>query len=72
MAIQVVISGLTGTSPYDVYICQNDGTSCFYIDRINSSNIPYTFDIPEPYNNSSSYLLKVIDNNNCILTGSSI
>jgi hypothetical protein len=30
---------------------------------------PYIFDIPEPYNSSLSYMLKVIDSNNCIISG---
>jgi hypothetical protein len=34
--------------------------------------IPYVFDIPAPYNNSVSYMLKVIDSNNCTITGTTI
>lgn len=67
MAIKVTIDSITGTSPYDVYICQPNGSSCFYITTITS--VPYQFDIPEPYNNSSLYMLKIIDNFNCIITG---
>lgn len=69
MSIQVNINSITGTSPYDIYICQIDGTNCFYIDRINDTQLPYTFDIPSPYDNSDEYLLKVIDSSNCVLTG---
>lgn len=67
MAIQVTINGITGSSPYDVYICQSNGTNCFYISTI--STVPYIFDIPEPYNTATSYMVKVIDNNNCLITG---
>lgn len=67
MALQVTISGITGTSPYDIYICQTGGTSCFYMTTI--SSVPYVFDIPAPYNTSSAYMLKIIDNNQCIITG---
>lgn len=67
MAIQVTIDGITGTSPYDIYLCQSNGTGCFYISTI--SVIPYIFEIPEPYNNSTSYMVKVIDANNCVVTG---
>jgi hypothetical protein len=67
MAIQVTINGITGQSPFDIYICQSNGTGCFYISTIES--MPYVFDIPEPYNNSTSYQLKVIDDNGCIITG---
>lgn len=67
MAIQVTINAITGTSPYDIYICQSNGTNCFYISTI--TTIPYVFDIPEPYNTATSYMVKVIDNNNCLITG---
>ena len=69
MAIKVTISNITGATPYDIYICQPDGTSCFYIDTIVNAELPYEFDIPTPYNTGTSYMLKAIDNNNCIITG---
>ena len=71
MAIQVTINGITGQSPYDIYICQSNGTGCFYISTT-SVVIPYVFDIPAPYDNSVAYMLKVIDTNNCIISGTTI
>jgi len=67
MGVAVTINGITGQSPYDLYICQPNGLDCFYIDTIDS--IPYMFNIPEPYDTSSSYMLKIIDANGCIITG---
>jgi hypothetical protein len=67
MAVQVTINSITGQSPYDVYICQSTGAGCFYMTTIEST--PYIFDIPEPYNSSLSYMLKVIDSNKCIISG---
>ena len=69
MTIQVTISSIVGTSPYDLYVCQVDGTDCFYIDRLTSEQLPYVFDIPAPYNNSESYLFKVVDDYGSISTG---
>ena len=69
MAIKVTISGITGVTPFDIYICQPDGSSCFYIDTIGSGELPYNFDIPVPYDIGTQYMLKAIDNNNCIITG---
>lgn len=70
MAILVSISSVTGSSPYDVYVCQSGGTNCFYISTINS--VPYSFDIPSPYNTNTSYMLKLIDSNGCIISGNTI
>ena len=67
MGLEVTINGITGTSPYDLYVCQPNGNGCFYISTITST--PYVFDIPEPYNSSTSYQLKVVDENNCTITG---
>ena len=69
MGIKVTINSLTGTSPYDVYICQSGGTSCFYISTIVTGDLPYIFDIPSPYNNGDSYMVKVVDDENCVITG---
>jgi len=69
MTLQVTITNITGQSPYDVWICQPNGTSCVYISTIDAVDIPYVFNIPEPYNVYSSYMLKIIDNLNCVTTG---
>ena len=69
MAVQVTINDITGSTPYQVYICQTGNTSCFYISEITDVDLPYVFDIPAPYNNSDSYLLKIIDNFGCIISG---
>jgi hypothetical protein len=69
MAVQVTINDITGSTPYQVYICQTGNTGCFYISEINDGDLPYVFDIPAPYNNAESYLLKIIDNFGCIISG---
>lgn len=69
MAVKVTISDITGATPYDIYICQPNGSSCFYISTITYGQLPYVFDIPVPYDTANQYMLKVIDNNNCIISG---
>ena len=63
MAVQVTIDGITGQTPYDIYICQSDGTACFYVTT--TSTIPYIFDIPAPNDTSLSYMLKIKDGQGC-------
>jgi hypothetical protein len=67
MALRVTIDSIVGVSPFDIYICQPNGTGCFYIDTITTA--PFEFDIPSPYDTSSSYMLKVVDAFNCTITG---
>jgi hypothetical protein len=63
MAVQVTIDGITGQTPYDIYICQSDGTACFYVTT--TSTIPYVFNIPAPNDTSLSYMLKIKDGQGC-------
>lgn len=67
MSLLVNINNIVGSSPFDIYICQENGLGCFYITTITSA--PYQFVIPPPYDISTSYMLKIIDNNNCIISG---
>lgn len=67
MGVQVTINDITGSSPFNIYICQSNGSGCFYISTI--SSFPYTFDVPPPYNTSSSYIVKAIDSVGCSITG---
>ena len=66
--LKVFINGLTGDSPYHVYICQSSINECYYIDTI--SGTTYNFDIPKPFDNNTSYFLKVIDGNQNTIIGS--
>ena len=63
----IEITGVTsGTSPYDIYLCNWDLTSCFYISGV--TNIP-----PNVYIDSDNYFpnlellqLKIIDGIGCV------
>jgi hypothetical protein len=66
MAIQVTINSLTGTSPYDVYVCDSVLTNCVYIATINLT--PYVFDVPAPLDAQTELCVKVVDTNGCIIT----
>ena len=68
--IRVSINGITGQSPYDVYVCQTNISDCVYINTINETS--YSFDIPKPLDNQFNYVIKVIDDNGIILTGTSV
>lgn len=68
MPLQVNITSITGTSPFDIYFCDIGLTSCFYIDTITGTT--YQFLVPEPYDTIGNFSLKVIDANNCVISGS--
>lgn len=66
MPTVVTINDISGTTPYDIYICDNPITKCIYIDRINS--IPYQFEIPTIMVKFSEFNLKVVDSSGCEVT----
>lgn len=66
--IKVFINGLTGVSPFHVYICQPNIYECFYVDTITGTT--HNFDIPKPFDNNTTYFFKVIDSNENIIIGS--
>jgi len=60
----VTINNITGSSPYNVYLCDNPMTSCVWINTV--STLPYSFNIPSLLESQNDYTLKVQDNNGCI------
>jgi hypothetical protein len=64
--ISVNILGITGQSPYDIYVCQSSINDCIYINTI--SGTTYSFELPKPFDNNVQYILKVVDNNGRVIT----
>ena len=63
MPNEVVISGLTGTSPFYVYLCDSNESSCIYIDSITGAT--YSFEIPDLFVGQTEFGLKIITSNGC-------
>ncbi len=66
MGLEVNITSVTGQSPYYVFICDESGENCIYIDE--TEVIPFLFQIPSPYDTLTEYKLKIIDGNGSIIT----
>jgi hypothetical protein len=65
MATQITINSITsGTSPYDVWVCDTCYGTCQYIDTF--TTLPYSFTLPPIYETYASYVIKIIDDNNCV------
>lgn len=65
MPNEITINVITGTSPYDVYVCDITNTICVYITGLTSCPPSYTFTVPSPLNTSGSLLVKIIDGDGC-------
>jgi hypothetical protein len=63
--ITVSINTITsGTSPYNVWVCDTCFGTCQYIDTINTT--PYSFTLPTTFESYQSYVVKLIDLNGCV------
>ena len=65
MPTNITINNITGTTPFDIYICDDPITTCVYVDTI--TTLPYTFSVPIILDGQLSYNLKVIDEFNCVV-----
>lgn len=63
MPIEITISSISGTSPFDVYICDDPITTCVYVNTITSA--PYAFNVPSILDGQSSFFIRVVDDNGC-------
>jgi hypothetical protein len=64
MATTVTINSITsGTSPYNVWVCDTCFGTCQYIDTF--TTLPYSFTLPSVYETYPTYVVKIIDANNC-------
>ena len=66
MAISITVNSIiSGTSPYNVWVCDSCdlGATCQYINSFSTS--AYTFTLPTAYETIPNYVVKVIDANNC-------
>jgi hypothetical protein len=63
MPIDITINNISGSSPYNIYLCDNPVKVCVYINTITST--PYEFTVPQLMSNNSEFNLKIVDNNGC-------
>jgi hypothetical protein len=63
MPTSITINNVSGSSPFDVYLCNDPISTCVYIDTITTT--PFTFTVPTILETLSSFNLKVVDDNNC-------
>lgn len=64
MPQQITITGVTGTPPYDVYVCDITNTYCYLVSG-GTYISTYIFNVPTPLNNVGSLLVKLIDSTGC-------
>ena len=62
MIHQISITGVTGTPPYSISVCDSTYTYCYLV--TGSTTIPptFTFDVPPPLEGVNTLIVKIIVN----------
>ena len=66
MPTTITINNITGSSPFNIYLCDSTNVTCIYINQIPSSSLPYNFEVPSVLSSLSSFNLKIVDSAGCI------
>jgi hypothetical protein len=70
MPTTITVSNIiSGSTPFDIYLCMTGGTPCYFISRIEDVDLPYSFSVPTPIQELPGYDLRVTDAVGCIITG---
>jgi hypothetical protein len=64
MTTITINSVFSGSSPYNVWVCDTCFGTCQYIDTI--STTPYSFTLPTSFETYTTYVLKLVDDNGCV------
>jgi hypothetical protein len=65
MSCQIQINSISGTSPFDIYMCDIGLAQCVYIQTETSPTYPITITPPATLVGVTSFILKIIDANGC-------
>jgi hypothetical protein len=62
MSELVTISSITANTPVEIYYCNSLSAACVYVTT--TSSFPYSFEVPDPYDNGN-FVVKIVDNEGC-------
>ena len=65
MGRQITINSINAAQGYNVYICDTSLIPCVYLATINDSDLPYSIEVPAPYDTMTDFSVKIVDSNNC-------
>ena len=65
MSCQIQINSISGTSPFDIYMCDIGIAQCIFLQTETSPTYPLTLTFPSTLNGSTSFIIKIIDANGC-------
>jgi hypothetical protein len=71
MSSSITINSITGTSPYNITLCDNDpiNQTCVWIAQITDLDLPYTFTPPISLQYTTDFIVKIADSSagSCVI-----
>ncbi len=67
MSCQIQINSISGTSPFDIYMCDIGMVECIFIETVTSPTYPITITYPTTLIGTTSFVIKIVDGNGCQL-----
>lgn len=65
MSCIVQINSISGTSPFDIYMCDVGFFQCIFIQTETSPSYPITLNLPQTLIGVNKLIVKIIDGNGC-------
>jgi hypothetical protein len=65
MSCNIQINSISGTSPFDIYMCDIGLVQCIFIETVTSPTYPITLTTPTTLIGATSFIIKIIDTNGC-------
>jgi hypothetical protein len=67
MPTNITLSSISGSSPFNIYVCDTGYTSCIYVDTITPLDVPYVINVPVLLTSLPTVVIRVVDSNDCII-----
>jgi len=65
MSARLTIQSITGTSPYDFYVCDIYENNCSLLGSVSTDSPDQIFTLPALFNFAPQIMVKMVDANNC-------
>ncbi len=65
MAASITITNITGSSPYDIYVCNSYGGGCVLVGS-GTTTVPVTITLPSVFDFAPLVTIKIVDSNDCV------
>jgi hypothetical protein len=65
MACQIQINSISGTSPFDIYLCDINLNQCVFTQTETSPSYPIIISLPPTFYGVNQLIVKIIDGNGC-------